>query len=106
MKNVCCKTQYICSNMCMLSIVGKMLWSCNNIGRNVNGGTSACNSLMNTISLCPSDKPTVYIPLVYVRINNVCNIVALLDTASTNFFVSKYMYKRLHLEGDQCKYSY
>ena len=60
---------------------------------------------MNTISLSPSDKPTVYMPLVNVKINNVCNIVTLLDTASTNSFVSRDIYERLHLEGDQCNYS-
>ena len=83
-----------------------IIQSCNNFGRNVSGDISACNSLMNTISLCPSDKPTVHMPLVNVKINNVCNIVALLNTASTNSFVSRDIYERLHLEGDQCNYSF
>ena len=82
-----------------------VIQSCNNVGRNVNGDISACNTLMNTISLCSSDKPTVYMPLTNVMINNVCNIVALLDTASTNSFVSRNIYEHLHLEGDQCNYS-
>ena len=60
---------------------------------------------MNTISLCTFDKPTVYLPLVNVKINKVCNIVSLLDTASTTSFVSRDMYERLHLEGDRCNYS-
>ena len=44
-------------------------------------------------------------PLVDVKIHNICNVVALLDTVSTNSFVSRDIYERLHLEGDQCNYS-
>ena len=56
---------------------------------------------MNVNRTCSS----VYLPIVPVRINGQCEVYALLDTGSTNTFVTQRLATQLHLKGKEVSYS-
>ena len=58
-------------------------------------------SNMNVNRTCSS----VYLPIVPVWINGQCEVYALLDTGSTNTFVTQRLATQLHLKGKEVSYS-
>ena len=69
---------------------------------NNNGGSQlGVASNINVNRTCSS----VYLPIVPLRINGQCEVYALLDTGSTNTFVTQRLATQLHLKGKEVSYS-
>ena len=71
---------------------------------NVKTNNSLTNNYLSDHS-ARNMKCIVHMPLVQARINNMHNVVALLDTASTNTFIVKDVVEKLKLAGHECTYN-